>query len=145
MLLVYNENSTLVPSEHTLSWEDVVSEFGTNDWRKELLTGLRRALINFAKAGCSSVLLNGSFVTNKEKPGDYDVAWVEDGVDDNLLDLVFFDYENGCERMKEEYLGEFFPSRMRTADGRFHRDFFKRIEMEQQRGLLKLTLEVYYD
>ena len=30
-------------------------------------------------------------------------------------------------------------------DGRFHRDFFKRVEMERQEGLLKLILKVHYD
>ena len=108
MLLTYNENGALFPGEHTLSWEDVVSEFGTNERRKELLAGLRMALINFAKAGCSSVLLNGSFVTKKEQPGDYDVAWNPDGVDITRLDPVLCDYVNGREKMKEKYLGEFF-------------------------------------
>ena len=138
MLLTYNENGTLPPGEYTLEWEDVVSEFGTNERRKELLTGLRRALVNFAKAGCSSVLLNGSFVTKKEQPGDYDAAWCEDGVDVTRLDPVLLDHEDGCKKMKEKYLGEFFPSKMRTEDGRFHRDFFQTNRDGTVKGIVKI-------
>ena len=124
VLLTYNENGTLSPGEHTLSWESVVSEFGTNEHRRKLLAGLRSALVNFAKAGCSSVLLNGSFVTKKELPGDYDAAWIEDGVDVTRLDPVLLDHEDGCRKMKEKYSGEFFPSKLKTRSGKTHGEFF---------------------
>ena len=109
MLLTYDEKKgTLSPGEHTLSWEEVELEFGTNEHRGKILTGLRRALINFAKAGCRAVLLNGSFDTKKEYPGDYDAVWIEDGVDENLLDPVFLNDDDEGSGMKEKYFGEFY-------------------------------------
>ena len=138
VLLTYNENGTLPPGEHTMSWEDVVSEFGTNEHRRKLLAGLRRALMDFAKAGCSSVLLNGSFITKKELPGDYDAVWIEDGVDDKLLDPVLLDYEDGCKKMKEKYLGEFYPFGMVTKTGMFHGDFFQMNRDGTKKGIVKI-------
>ena len=45
------------------------------------MTGLRAALEEFKKAGCQTVYINGSFVTSKELPNDYDCCWEEAGVD----------------------------------------------------------------
>jgi hypothetical protein len=39
---------------------------------KQLLTGLRLALGNLKLAGCRQVYIGGSFVTDKERPNDYD-------------------------------------------------------------------------
>jgi hypothetical protein len=64
----------LPPGEHTVTWEEVVDRFGWNRRRRQLLDGLAEALALLADAGCTRVWINGSFVTAKEEPGDFDVV-----------------------------------------------------------------------
>ena len=39
------------------------------------MAGLGAALENLKNAGCGTVYINGSFVTNKVVPNDYDACW----------------------------------------------------------------------
>ena len=48
---------------------------------------------NLKNAGCLTVYLNGSFVTNKEVPNDFDACWEEDGVDPAVLDPVLLTFD----------------------------------------------------
>jgi len=54
--------------------------------------------------------LDGSFVTEKDYPGDYDACWEMAGVDPGLLDPTFLDFRNRRSAQKAKYLGEFFPA-----------------------------------
>lgn len=81
------------------------------------------------EAGCRRVYLDGSFVTQKVAPGDYDVAW--DAEDVNIADLlrrepVFGIFDAGRAAQKAKYLGEFFPSSFNEGiTGRTFLDFFQ--------------------
>jgi len=83
------------PGEHVATWPEIVGRFGWNTRRRELLEGLRLALSELQKAGCKRVYVDGSFVTDKDEPNDYDGCWEEAGVaipslHAGLLDLRFF-------------------------------------------------------
>lgn len=56
----------LPPGTYLMAWADVYRYFGFNGRRSRLLAGLFAALQNLSRAGCRSVLLNGSLVLNKE-------------------------------------------------------------------------------
>jgi hypothetical protein len=58
--------------EHHASWEEVVERFGWNERRRRLIDGLADAVTALADAGCRRLWLNGSFVTAKDEPGDFD-------------------------------------------------------------------------
>jgi hypothetical protein len=74
--------SGLLPAgEHSASWGEVLERFGWNLVRRRLLDGLAEGLSILADAGCTRVWLNGSFVTAKEEPGDFDAVWSAVGVD----------------------------------------------------------------
>ena len=75
----------LLPGEHPATWDEIEARFGWNLRRRQLLDGLADGLAAFAGAGCSRVWLNGSFVTNKDEPGDFDCVWSTVGVDRNTL------------------------------------------------------------
>jgi hypothetical protein len=78
-------------------------------------------------AGCRLILLDGSFVTAKPMPGDFDVCWETAGVDARRLDPVFLDFSNGRKKQKERFGGEFFPTdAFADAGHRFRfRDYFQ--------------------
>lgn len=62
-------------------------------------------------AGCRRVYLDGSFVTTKAFPNDFDCCWDTDGVDPQRLDPVFMDFSDYRARQKARFGGEFFPAR----------------------------------
>jgi hypothetical protein len=95
---------------HWASWEEVVDRFGTTAWRRELLRGLRGALEALKQAGCQTAYIDGSLVTDKESPGDFDACWDMAGVDPTLLDPVLSTFDPGRATQKAKYLGELFPS-----------------------------------
>ena len=74
------------------------------------MTGLRAALEKFKKAGCQTVYINGSFVTIKELPNDYDCCWEEAGVDPVALDPALLTFDPGRATQKAKYMGELFPA-----------------------------------
>ena len=74
------------------------------------MTGLRSALDNLKGAGCRTVYINGSFVTSKGLPNDYDACWEEAGVDPEALDPVLLTFDPGRATQKAKYLGELFPA-----------------------------------
>jgi hypothetical protein len=89
-----------------------VDRFGWTSWRRGLLHGLSGAASLLAVAGCRKIWLNGSFVTAKDTPGDFDAVWGDSGVDESGLDPVFFDLdlELGRKAQKMRFGGELFPN-----------------------------------
>lgn len=111
-----------------------------NGHRTRLTAGLLAALQNLAGAGCRSVLLDGSFVSLKYLPEDYDGAWDTRGVDPYRLDPVLLDFSNGRAAMKSKYLGELFPATASAAPGVLYRDFFMTDRSGVPKGILNIDL-----
>lgn len=109
MIPEYDSKGNLPPGVHSTSWEELVERYGYNDSRRDQLEGLKAALANLKTAGCKRVYLNGSFITKKEMPGDYDLCWEPKGVDDSLIDPLFILTRHVLPPRKEQkakYLGE---------------------------------------
>ena len=122
-------------------WQELVDAFGWNDYRLLLLSGLRAALLNLQAAGCRRVWVDGSFVTDKEAPGDIDVLWAVTAVDDALLDPVFMDLAPPRAAQKAKYGAEFFPVEPASEDFRGWINFFeKHKETGLTKGLVALSL-----
>jgi len=92
-------------------------------------------------AGCRRVLVDGSFVTEKENPADYDGTWDPSGVDLDRLDPVLIDFSNRRRRMKEKYLGELFPASAGAAQGVAFEQFFQQDRQGRPKGIVELDLE----
>jgi hypothetical protein len=130
----------LPPGVHLTGWHEVASRFGGNGHRSRLIGGLLAALHNLAGAGCRSVLLDGSFVSEKELPDDYDGAWDTKGVDPMRLDPVLLDFSNGRAAMKSKYLGELFPATPAATPGVIYRDFFMKDRNGVPKGVVQIDL-----
>lgn len=100
----------LPPGIHVATLAEVELRFSTNPRRRAQFGGFIAALANLRRAGCSRVFLDGSFVTAKPRPGDFDACWDPNGVDPTLLDPVLLTFENSRAAQKAKYLGELFPS-----------------------------------
>ena len=60
---------------HKCTVEEIEERFTFSDRRKELFSGLKRALNNLDKAGVERVYIDESFVTSKQEPVDIDGCW----------------------------------------------------------------------
>ncbi len=135
----------LPPGVHPATLQEVELAFGYNQRRRVLLAGLIEGAAALAKAGCSTIFLDGSFVTAKPVPGDYDACWDPAGVVGSILDPVFGDFSDGRAHQKARFGGEYFPSSIvENGSGRTFLDFF---QVEKHTGGRKgiLTISVMTD
>ena len=96
--------------EHLAEWDEVVERFGWNERRRRLIDGLADALVLLVEAGCRRVWLNGSFVTTKDEPGDFDACWDQTGVDLGVLDPVLLDLSAGRAAQKARSVANCSPT-----------------------------------
>lgn len=94
--------------EHLATWEEIVETFGTNVRREALLAGLHALALGLAAAGCPAIWVDGSFVTDKERPGDYDACWDWHGVDRSLVDPLLLSYPMTRAAAAAKYGGDIF-------------------------------------
>lgn len=126
MIPQFNSAGFLPPGVHWADWEELEARFGNNPWRRRLMEGFRAATENLKDAGCRTVYLNGSFVTSKTYPNDYDACWEESGVDPTALDSVLLTFDEGRAAQKAKYLGELFPaSIIADSEGLSFLEFFQ--------------------
>tara|TARA_R110002096_G_scaffold22121_2_gene71373 strand:- start:608 stop:1087 length:480 start_codon:yes stop_codon:yes gene_type:complete len=102
--------SILPAGIHVATLADVEARFASNHRRRAQFRGVVAALTNLRSAGCRRVFLDGSFVTAKPRPGDFDACWDPTGVNPALLDPVLLTFENNRAAQKAKYHGELFPS-----------------------------------
>ena|SRR5258708_10444570 len=126
MVPEFDGDGNLPPGVHQATWDEIVSRFGATAYRQWLLQGLRAALEMLARAGCQMVYLDGSFVTAKAIPGDYDACWDSQGVNPALLDPIILSFANSRAAQKLKYRGEFFIAGWREqSSGRLFLEFFQ--------------------
>jgi hypothetical protein len=126
MIPEWSTNGDLPPGIHFATWAEIEKRFSFNPRRVRLLAGFRDACELLRKVGCRLVYLDGSFVTTKEHPGDFDACWDIQHVDEDALDPVFWDFSQGRAAQKRRFLGEFFPAQLpEGATGRAFVEFFQ--------------------
>ena len=95
---------------HPATLAEVETTFAVNQARRSLYGGLVSAAISLHSAGCGLIYLDGSYVTAKPVPGDYDALWDPAGIKVAKLDPVFLDFSNNRLSQKTKFKGEFFPA-----------------------------------
>jgi hypothetical protein len=119
--------AVLPPGIHMATLEEIRGKFAYNETRLELFNGFERACQDLVKAGCRTIYLDGSFVTEKETPGDFDGCWDPRGMEPSLLEPTLLEFGSGRRAQKSMYLGEFFPSTALAvaSAGTMFLDFFQ--------------------
>ena len=126
MLPPFNTDGLLPAGIHKATWSEVVKRFGSTVHRRRLLEGLNAALKSLRAAGCRRAYLDGSFVTAKPLPNDFDGCWDIEGVDPESLDPVWLTFDSGRAAQKAKFLGELFPGQMgEGATGLTFLEFFQ--------------------
>jgi hypothetical protein len=131
----------LPPGIHSANWDEIVTRYATNS-RRGLLDGLLDALHSLKRAGCRIAYLDGSFVTAKELPGDFDACWEIAGVDAGRLDRELLDFSNRRAAQKARYGGEVFPAEtaVEPAGTTFLGYFQRDRDTGQPKGIIAIDL-----
>jgi hypothetical protein len=105
-----------------------------------LLDGLAEAIELLAAAGCRRIWVNGSFVTAKDEPVDFDACWDTDDVDVDALDPVLMDLSNHRAAQKARFGGELFPNVIETQSGLSFAEFFQNERDTSRKGIVVIDL-----
>ena len=141
MIPPFQADGNLPPGIHDATWEEAAWRFGSSTYRASLLLGLLTALRSLSQAGCLKTYLDGSFVSDKEFPNDFDVAWETENVNEALLRPVFLDFSNLRQSQKEAFGGEFFPADWQAdRQGRTHLEFFQADREGSPKGIVSIDL-----
>ena len=135
----FDARGHLPPGIHPLGWREFGAAFGYNEWRRILIRGLRTALLNLKRAGCLTVYIDGSFVTQKRYPGDYDGCWDTANVDKRRVDPVLLDASGSRGPQKRRYGGEMFPVSPGEGDARML-SYFQTDRAGNAKGIVMIRL-----
>ena len=103
--------------------------------------GLLEAARILARAGGRTLYIDGSFVTVKSFPGDFDACYDIAGVSAHLLDPVFFNFANKRAAQKARFKGELFVANALAAPGASFFDFFQKDKHTgMPKGIVSLDL-----
>jgi hypothetical protein len=138
----FDEYGNLPPGIHICTLDELRGRFGFNYYRLSLIDGLERGINSLKKAGCTRIYIDGSFVTSKYRPNDFDACWDESGVNPDLLDPVLKDFTDKRRAQKRKYNGEFFPSTsIANPPSTIYIDFFQR---DKQTGNTKGIVQINF-
>lgn len=127
---------------HVAAWREIAERFGNTRHRQELLAGLLLALRLLRDAGCQTFYLDGSFITSKLAPHDYDGCWCAEGVDFDRLDTRLLTFDAGRKTQKAAFRGEMFIADTKAdPHGTIFLDFFQRGRDGRAKGIIVIDLK----
>ena len=150
-LTTKGDHGELPPGEHLATIAEVEKEFGKSTNRRILLmSGLRKAIDEFRKAGVKRIYLDGSFVTGKDEPEDIDGCWSIEGLEQANLDKMDSDFWNHptplaareCQkRIKAKYYLDFYFAEMIEAGSmKPFPKFFQVNRVGDPKGIIRIDL-----
>jgi hypothetical protein len=145
MIPDFDENNNLPPGIYEATWQEFCDRYGYNKHRKELLEGLELAMTHLKDVGCQCIWIDGSFITAKNRPRDFDGCWNWDDVNIPYLELMYpvlLDFDNEQQKQRDKYRGELFPSKGQAANNprRTYLAFFQKDRNDNPKGIIKIVL-----
>lgn len=142
MIPPWTSNGTLPVGIHAATWSEVETRFGWNARRRLQISGLAALVGHLSAIGCQRLWVDGSFVTTKEHPGDYDVVWDPDGANLEELDPVLRDLQPPRRAQHVKFGGDILPNVVEQDSGTPFLDFFQtERETGAAKGIIELNIE----
>lgn len=147
MIPEFTEEGLLPQGIYETDFEELRGKMGWGRRRLALLEGLERALELMAVSGVRRVYLDGSFVTDKDRPNDIDGCYdLEVGTTAEVASLqdmapIFPPSPGNRARAKEMYGVDFFPAEAsELGSGQPFLRFFQKDRQGRERGVLMLEI-----
>ena len=121
------ERMVLPEGIHESAFREVEDVLIFSERRELLFNGLTQGSKALCSAGCSILYLEGSFVTSKVEPGDYDAVWDTQGVNSKILAPVCKENKPPRLSQKDKFLGEYLPTEYKDGRSTYMDDFFQDI------------------
>lgn len=142
----FDDNGNLPLGIHFCDWEEFKEKFGYNFNRERMINGLELVIALLKTAGCRTIYVDGSFISSKEKPGDFDACWDEVGVDMTSLKSIaptLYNFTLQRVEQKRKYKGEIFPANYPANDsGIVYIDFFQLDTRKNiRKGIIAIDLQ----
>jgi hypothetical protein len=132
----------LPPGIHWATLDEIEARFACNEHRAWLFEGVMSVALALRSANCCRMYLDGSFVTEKIHPSDFDGCWDPTGVVAGLLDPVLLDFNHGRAAQKRKYRGEMFISSGLNGGPETFLDFFQREKLTgAAKGIIGVDLQ----
>ena len=132
----------LPPGVHWASLGELEVLFCQTPHRAWLFEGVVAVAEALRRAKCERMYLDGSFVTEKIAPNDFDGCWDPTNVIGALLDPVLLDFDNGRAAQKLKYRGEMFVAGPLNAGAESFLDFFQREKLTgMAKGIVAVDLK----
>ena len=130
----------LPPGIYDSTMDEIFTRYAITPWRLQLFYGLKKGIDHLFSCGCRQVFLDGSYITQKLLPADYEVIWDMQFVDGDMLDPIFLDFSNGRYNQKQKYFGEYFPDTIEAGSGKPFLDFFQQDkDTGSPKGIIRVT------
>lgn len=75
MIPSFNSNGYLPPGIHEATIDEFKDRFVYGSKRIEIFKGILRLIDDLKAVGCNAFYIDGSYVSEKQRPGDADVCW----------------------------------------------------------------------
>ena len=132
----------LPPGIHWTTLKEADDRFGQTPYRAWLYEGVVAVSEALRLAKCERMYLDGSFVTEKDRPNDFDGCWDPTNVVARLLDPVLLDFSNGRAAQKQKYRGEMFISDGLNTGIETFLEFFQREKLTgAAKGIVGISLK----
>lgn len=141
MIPPFDRRGNLPPGIHAATWPEFVARFGGTAHRVKLLDRLWGAMASLRDAGCKRLYVDGSFVSAKQVPNDFDGCWELEGVDPEKVDPTLLDFEDIRAAQKKTFGGELFIADWRAEpSGTCFVEFFQRDRDGNNKGIIAIDL-----
>lgn len=144
MIPEFNKEGCLPPGIHEASFEEVRDRFGFSKKRQALLRGMSLLLSQCGLLRCDVLYLDGSFVTAKVSPGDYDACWDTTCEDrEEVLNKAADSLLNSDSETQKAYFGgEIHPafSKAPLLPRLTIREYFQTTKEGGKKGIIKIKL-----
>lgn len=145
MDLNFTTSGNLEPGIFEMSFKEFEETFGYNDHRKALIEGLKKGIKALRDCGCGTLYIDGSFVTKKDFPGDFDACWDSTRTDIYKMQKKYpllLEWTNNRKAQKEYYRGEFFIAENIASNDPYalFLDFFQTDREGNPKGIVQLKI-----
>ncbi len=127
MIPIFNPGGQLPEGIHEATWSEFLERYDITAHRGTLIEGMKKLILHLKAVGCRALYVDGSFVTDREIPNDYDACWDVHGVKAEIQD---------------KYKGDIRPdsfSPMETSGT--YLEFFQMDRDGNRKGIIRLSLE----